>query len=37
MKLDYVLVIGIGGSYVGVRAGIDFCTRPFDQTKPQII
>jgi glucose-6-phosphate isomerase len=37
MKLDYVLVIGIGGSYVGVKAGVDFCTQPFDQSKPKII
>jgi glucose-6-phosphate isomerase len=25
-----IVIIGIGGSYVGVRAAIDMCTTPFD-------
>jgi glucose-6-phosphate isomerase len=37
MKLKYILVVGIGGSYVGVRATIDMCCGAFDKHAPQLI
>jgi len=37
MGLKYVVVIGIGGSYIGVKAAIDMCTDPFNDEKPEII
>jgi glucose-6-phosphate isomerase len=30
MNIKDVVIIGIGGSYTGIRAGIDMCTIPFD-------
>ncbi|WP_323847706.1 MAG: glucose-6-phosphate isomerase [Phytoplasma sp.] len=35
--LEVLVVIGIGGSYVGAKAGIEFCQKPFNKTKPEII
>jgi glucose-6-phosphate isomerase len=37
LNLKYVVVIGIGGSYVGVRAAIDMCCGLFDHKSPQIL
>ncbi|MDR2369828.1 MAG: glucose-6-phosphate isomerase [Mycoplasmataceae bacterium] len=37
MQMKYVLVIGIGGSYVGVRAAIDMCCGLFNEVAPKII
>jgi glucose-6-phosphate isomerase len=36
MKIRDVVIIGIGGSYTGVKAGIDMCCIPFDSTGTQI-
>jgi glucose-6-phosphate isomerase len=35
--LDVLVVIGIGGSYLGAKAGIEFIQAPFNKNKPQII
>ncbi len=36
-QLDTVVVVGIGGSYLGARAVIDALQEPFEQNKPEII
>src|SRR5690606_20851017 len=36
-KLDVLVVIGIGGSYLGAKAGLEFLKEPFKKTKPEII
>ncbi|MBP5835905.1 glucose-6-phosphate isomerase [Candidatus Phytoplasma meliae] len=36
-NLDVLVVIGIGGSYLGAKAGIEFLQTPFQKTKPEII
>ncbi|MBP3059488.1 glucose-6-phosphate isomerase [Texas Phoenix palm phytoplasma] len=35
--LDVLVVIGIGGSYLGAKAGIEFLKKPFSKRKPEII
>ncbi|MFR0367756.1 glucose-6-phosphate isomerase [Candidatus Phytoplasma palmae] len=35
--LDVLVVIGIGGSYLGAKAGIEFLKKPFIKNKPEII
>src|SRR5690606_24977269 len=35
--LDVLVVIGIGGSYLGAKAGLEFVKEPFKKTKPEII
>ncbi|WP_349402165.1 Glucose-6-phosphate isomerase [Candidatus Phytoplasma solani] len=35
--LDVLVVIGIGGSYLGSKAGIEFLQTPFQKNKPEII
>lgn len=37
LNLDVLVVIGIGGSYLGAKAGIDFLQTPFKKTKPEIL
>jgi glucose-6-phosphate isomerase len=37
MNIKHVLVIGIGGSYVGVRAAIDMCCGLKDKATPELI
>jgi glucose-6-phosphate isomerase len=37
MNIKKVLVIGIGGSYVGIRAAIDMCCGLMNEDKPEII
>lgn len=34
---DVLVVIGIGGSYLGAKAGLEFVKKPFSQSKPEII
>lgn len=34
---DVLIVIGIGGSYLGTKAGLNFLETPFKQTKPEVI
>ena len=36
-KLDAVVVVGIGGSYLGARAVIDALAKPFDSPSPELI
>lgn len=36
-KIDTVIVIGIGGSYIGAKAGIDMCTLPFTKKAMNVI
>lgn len=36
-KLDVLVVIGIGGSYLGSKAGLEFLNTPFKKNKPEII
>lgn len=36
-NLDVLVVIGIGGSYLGAKAGIEFLHNPFSHSKPEII
>src|SRR5690606_25730004 len=36
-KLDVLVVIGIGGSYLGAKAGLEFLKEPFKKSKPEII
>ena len=36
-QYDVLIVIGIGGSYLGTKAGLHFLETPFKQTKPEII
>ena len=36
-QYDVLLVIGIGGSYLGTKAGLNFLETPFKQLKPEII
>src|SRR5690606_4144556 len=36
-KIDVIVVIGIGGSYLGAKAGYEFLKTPFKKTKPEII
>ncbi|CAM11501.1 Glucose-6-phosphate isomerase [Candidatus Phytoplasma australiense] len=35
--LDVLVVVGIGGSYLGAKAGIEFLQTPFQNNKPEII
>lgn len=35
--LDVLVVVGIGGSYLGAKAGLEFVKQPFKKTKPEII
>ncbi|MGM1458996.1 MAG: glucose-6-phosphate isomerase [Columbia Basin potato purple top phytoplasma] len=35
--LEVLVVIGIGGSYLGAKAGIEFLQTPFNKTKTEII
>ncbi|WP_341266376.1 glucose-6-phosphate isomerase [Candidatus Phytoplasma fraxini] len=35
--LDVLVVIGVGGSYIGAKAGIEFLQKPFSKNKPEII
>jgi glucose-6-phosphate isomerase len=37
MNIKHILVIGIGGSYVGIRAAVDMCCGSFDSTTPELI
>ena len=34
---DILIVIGIGGSYLGTKAGLNFLETPFKKTKPEVI
>jgi len=34
---DVLIVIGIGGSYLGTKAGLNFLETPFKKTKPEVI
>jgi glucose-6-phosphate isomerase len=36
-NLDVLVVIAIGGSYLGAKAGIDFLQTPFKKNKPEIL
>ena len=36
-QYDVLVVIGIGGSYLGTKAGLNFLETPFKQTKPEIV
>ncbi|WP_162146850.1 glucose-6-phosphate isomerase [Acholeplasma granularum] len=36
-KIDCLVVIGIGGSYLGSKAGLEFLKTPFKKEKPEII
>lgn len=36
-KVDCLVVVGIGGSYLGAKAGLEFLNEPFKKTKPEII
>jgi len=36
-QYDVLIVIGIGGSYLGTKAGLHFLETPFKQTKPEIV
>lgn len=36
-QYDVLVVIGIGGSYLGTKAGLHFLETPFKQTKPEIL
>ena len=36
-QYDVLIVIGIGGSYLGTKAGLHFLETPFKQTKPEIL
>ncbi|MGL4950530.1 MAG: glucose-6-phosphate isomerase [Mycoplasma sp.] len=36
-KIDTVIVIGIGGSYIGSKAGIDMCSMPFTTKQTEVI
>ena len=36
-QYDVLIVIGIGGSYLGTKAGLHFLETPFKKTKPEII
>lgn len=36
-QYDVMIVIGIGGSYLGTKAGLNFLETPFKQTKPEIV
>ena len=36
-QYDVLVVIGIGGSYLGTKAGLHFLKTPFKQTKPEIL
>ncbi|NWN45543.1 glucose-6-phosphate isomerase [Candidatus Phytoplasma pruni] len=35
--LDVLVVIGIGGSYLGAKAGIELLQTPFQKTKPEVL
>ncbi|KOR75344.1 glucose-6-phosphate isomerase [Candidatus Phytoplasma pruni] len=35
--LDVLVVIGIGGSYLGAKAGIELLQIPFQKTKPEVL
>src|SRR5690606_10480247 len=35
--LDCLVVVGIGGSYLGAKAGLEFLQTPFKKSKPEII
>ncbi|QTX02740.1 glucose-6-phosphate isomerase [Candidatus Phytoplasma luffae] len=35
--LDVLVVVGIGGSYLGIKAGIELLKAPFSKNKPEII
>ncbi len=35
--LDVLVVVGIGGSYLGSKAGLEFLKEPFKKSKPEII
>ncbi|WP_017193315.1 glucose-6-phosphate isomerase [Vaccinium witches'-broom phytoplasma] len=35
--LDVLVVIGIGGSYLGAKAGIEMLQIPFQKTKPEVL
>ncbi|MFG6084451.1 glucose-6-phosphate isomerase [Candidatus Phytoplasma solani] len=37
LDLDVLVVVGIGGSYLGAKAGIEFLQIPFAKNKPEII
>lgn len=36
-KIDAIVVIGIGGSYLGAKAGYEFLKTPFKKEKPELI
>ncbi|MDR2567797.1 MAG: glucose-6-phosphate isomerase [Mycoplasmataceae bacterium] len=36
-KVEYVVVIGIGGSFLGIKAAIDMCTNHLKEKLPKII
>lgn len=36
-QFDLLIVIGIGGSYLGAKAGLHFLETPFKQNKPEIV
>jgi len=36
-KIDVIVVIGIGGSYLGAKAGYEFLKQPFKKQKPELI
>jgi glucose-6-phosphate isomerase len=36
-QYDVLVVIGIGGSYLGTKAGLHFLETPFKQSKPEIL
>lgn len=36
-KIDAIVVIGIGGSYLGSKAGYEFLKTPFKKEKPELI
>ncbi|WP_162164086.1 glucose-6-phosphate isomerase [Acholeplasma hippikon] len=36
-NLDVLVVVGIGGSYLGAKAGLEFVKEPFKKSKPEII
>jgi glucose-6-phosphate isomerase len=34
---EVLVVIGIGGSYLGAKAGLEFVKKPFSTTKPEVV
>jgi len=36
-NIDVLVVVGIGGSYLGAKAGIEFCQKPFNKEGIEII